>query len=265
MKKPPPIVRSLDLGLQMLLMLNEHESVTVTQVAQELDISRSTAHRGLSTLQGRGIVTLSPSGSGYQAGPTLLEFIRPRSLDPGFRAAVQPYLERLANATRETVHTAVLLGAQVLLVNGQTPSSLPSRSDRVALRAGMIRPAHTLSAGKLLLSRLNNEQVIELFPSEELFALSSHTLRTRRALIAELDRIRQAGYAINRGEFDPRFAGVSVLLPGLTWRDQVSVMLSLPISSGSDAKLHDLADQMRAVISSFSARGPDDDVSDHRG
>ncbi|GAA3131315.1 hypothetical protein GCM10020255_005140 [Rhodococcus baikonurensis] len=106
----------------MLLMLNEHESVTVTQVAQELDISRSTAHRGLSTLQGQGIVTLSPSGSGYQAGPTLLEFIRPRSFGPRFPRG-RPAIPREVGERHAKLSAAVLLGAQVLLVNGQTPSS----------------------------------------------------------------------------------------------------------------------------------------------
>ena len=53
-------LESVDNALRLLLLLAERESVRVSEVAAELDIAPSTAHRLLSTLRQREFVDQEP-------------------------------------------------------------------------------------------------------------------------------------------------------------------------------------------------------------
>ncbi|MEK8145757.1 helix-turn-helix domain-containing protein [Streptomyces sp. M10(2022)] len=65
-------IESLDTGLRLLRLFLAHDTLTVSEAAERLDIGRSTAHRVLSTLAGRGFAVRESSGRGYTAGPSSL-------------------------------------------------------------------------------------------------------------------------------------------------------------------------------------------------
>jgi IclR family acetate operon transcriptional repressor len=234
-------IGSLDTGLGILLMFMERESITVTEAAEGLGVSRSTAHRALSTLQQRGLVSLPASGRGYVAGPALVEMARPRSLDPEIRRWVRPALDDAVRRVEETVHTTVLLGSQLLLVDGREPE----KPVRVALRTGLIRPAYATSAGKLLLSRLSGDQLRALYPREQLMRTTANTISTRTQLIHELELISEQDFAFSRGESEQGLHAVAVLLAGSSWRDRIALMATVPAERGSDAELSRIAEQLR--------------------
>lgn len=234
-------IGSLDTGLGILLMFMERESISITEAAEKLGVSRSTAHRALSTLQQRGLVSLPPSGRGYVAGPALVEMARPRSLDPEIRLWVRPILDDAVRRVEETVHTTVLLGSQMLLVDGRESE----KPVRVALRSGLIRPAYATSAGKLLLSRLNADQLHALYPREQLLRTTANTIATRTQLIEELKRISMQDFAFSRSESEQGIHGVAVLLAGSSWRDRIGLMASVPAERGGEEALTRIADQLR--------------------
>ena len=144
---------SLDAGLREMTLFTTHDVLTVTLVARELGCSRATSYRILNTLRNRDIVMLGPGGRGYYPGPALVELSRPRGLDQADRARLRPVIEEAVSLTAETVHVAALIGTQVLFFDGQEPD----RAVRASLRPGYLRPAHAISAGKLLLSQFTDE------------------------------------------------------------------------------------------------------------
>lgn len=243
-------IASLDSGLQVLLMFLEHDTISVTDAAQELGMARSTAHRVLTTLQQRGLVNLSRSGRGYAPGPALVEIARPRVLDPETRRAMRPILDDAVARCNESVHTTALLGSQIILIDGREAD----QPIRVGLRAGMIRPAYVTSAGKLLLSRLTQDQVAALYPRENLLKTTSRSISTRTALFEELRKISKQDHAFTRQESEDRVHGVSVLLAGDTWRDRVALMASVPEERASDAELKAVVAALRESAKLLVAR-----------
>lgn len=232
---------TLDAGLQALLMFLDRDSVTVTSVSESLGMARSQAHRILSTLKGRGLVTSGPAGRGYYPGPLLVDIARPLVLDLEFRRRIRPVLEDAAKRTGETVHVAVLLGSQALIFDGQESD----QSVRVSSRVGLLRPAHATSAGKLLLSRLVPDQILALFPHEQLPRFTPRTVATRTELLAELERLREQDYALNRQEIERGVNGAAVVLAGTNWRNRVSLLASVPADRGDDEALKNIAQQLQ--------------------
>lgn len=232
---------SLDAGLQALLMFLERDSVTVTAVSDSLGIARSQAHRILTTLKGRGLVTAGPTGRGYYPGPLLVDIARPLVLDLESRRRIRPALEDAVKRTGETVHVAVLLGSQGLIFDGRESD----QSVRVSSRIGLLRPAHATSAGKLLLSRLVPDQILALFPHENLPRFTPRTVSTRTELLAELQQLREQDYALNRQEIERGVTGVAVILTGTNWRNRVSLLASVPADRGDDEALRNIARQLQ--------------------
>jgi IclR family transcriptional regulator, acetate operon repressor len=234
-------IESLDTGLRLLLLFLEQDSVSVSQAAKELKVARSTAHRVLSTLQDRGMVSLPASRRRYVAGPALVEIARPRLVDPEARRWVRPVIEDAVRRTGETVHSVVLLGSQILVLDGRESE----QAVRVGIRAGLVRPAYATSAGKLLLSRFNPDLISVLYPREELIRATPWTIATRSALMAELKKVAGFDHALSHQESEVGINAVAVLLAGTSWRDRIAIMASVPKERGSDKRLVEIAEELK--------------------
>ncbi|WP_193312768.1 IclR family transcriptional regulator [Georgenia subflava] len=235
-----PHLESLDAGVRALLLFSSREIVTVTAVARELGLSRSTAYRILNTLKNCGMVALGPKGRGYYTGPALVDMARPLGMDIEARARLRPVLDDAMYRTGETVHVAALLGSQVLLFDGRE-SDNPLRA---SLRVGYLRPAHSVSAGKLLLSRLIPEQILTLYPEEQLLRFTPTTTATRTQLLQELADLKEQDHAVNLQEIEPGVNGVSVILEGRTWRDRIALVASVPSDRSDRGSLKGTKDQL---------------------
>jgi IclR family transcriptional regulator, acetate operon repressor len=237
------VISSLDDGLRVLMLFLRMESVTVTQAAS-VGITRSKAHRILSTLLDRGLIEMAPSRRGYVPGPALLEMALPLGLGPESRRLAHAVLDAVREEVDETAHAGVQVGSQVLIFDSRPSSG----SDSIGSRMGQLRPAYCTSAGKLLLSRLSMKQLSVLFPEEQLLQYTPFTLATRDALFEELSRTAELDYAVNMQESELGICGVAVIMSGKTWRDRVSVHLSVQADHTSRSDLAALGEELKAIV-----------------
>lgn len=244
-----PHLSSLDAGLRVMTMFSSRDTVNLREVSEHLECSRSTAYRILNTLRHRGIVLLGPGGRGYYPGPVLVELSRPRGLDQDDRRRLRPVIEDAVQRSGETVHVATLIGHQILFFDGKEPD----RAVRASLRPGYLRPAHAISAGRLLLSYFTDEQVRELYGREQLAKVTPFTLSTVSELIAELERIRIQGYAFNVQGGEVGLAGTAVPLPGRSWRERVALCATVPLDRGDVEGLEVVRDHLKAAATRLTA------------
>ncbi|MEV7399845.1 IclR family transcriptional regulator [Streptomyces sp. NPDC091267] len=244
-------IESLDTGLRLMQLFLTHDSLTVTEAAGLLSIGRSTAHRVLSTLEGRGFAIREAPGGGYSAGPELARLGRPAGFAGAVREQVAAVLEDAVLRTGETVQSAALIGDQIMITDGrESPHPV-----RVMLETGRTHPAHATSGGKMLLSRMTTEQLCTLYPQERLAEVTPHTLTSRAALLAELADIRACGYALSRGESVRGMNAVAVPLTGPGRRDRLALTAAAPADRGGDAALVRRAEELRLSAALLGAAG----------
>ncbi|WP_327371357.1 IclR family transcriptional regulator [Streptomyces sp. NBC_01217] len=234
-------IESLDTGLRLMQLFLTHDTLTVSEAAGLLRIGRSTAHRVLSTLEGRGFAIRDSSGRGYFAGPELVRLGRPAGFGAAVREQLGAVLDDAVRRTGETVQSAALMDDQIIVTDGRE-SSHPVR---VMLERGRTHPAHATAGGKLLLALMSTEQVCTLYPREELPQIAPDALISRAALLAELDGIRSCGYALSRGESVRGMNAVAVALAGAGRRDRLALVASAPADRGDDAALVERAGELR--------------------
>lgn len=209
MSNPRPTypIESVDNALRLLLLFRERDRIGVAEASEEIGVARSTAHRLLAMLIYHGFVTQDPESRQYLPGPALAQVGLAVVQRIEIRRVARPHLEALADEVQETVHLVVLRGEFVLFVDCVESS----KAVRVASRVGQLMPAYATSAGKALLAALSPEVVGTMFPTR-LEGVTEHTLRSRSALLDELDRIRKVGYATNAGESELGVSSVGVVI-----------------------------------------------------
>lgn len=199
-------IEAVDKALRLLLLFRERSQLRLTEAYEELDIGKSRAHRLLAMLVYHRLVVQDPTSKVYRPGPTLVEIGLHTVTQMDIRALARPILEELSSATGETVHLGTLEGGAVRFLDC-VESQLALR---VSSRVGRVLPAYATSLGKAMLAELPAEEVRRLYPSETLAPVTPHTLRRRSELLADLERIRDRGYAVNHEESEDGVSSVGV-------------------------------------------------------
>jgi DNA-binding IclR family transcriptional regulator len=222
-------IESVDNALQVLLLLGEQPKLRLTDVSRYLGVASSTAHRLLAMLQYRGFVRQDPATRSYVPGPTLdgLAFGVLRRLDVRTRA--RPVLERLNTDLGETVHLGRLEGSNVHFID----SLESARALRVGGRLGKSMPAHCTSTGKALLAELDEDELLRLYPDEELVQLTANSIGTRTALLKEMADIRARGYSRSLEEAEEGVSSVAVALHS-TRSPRLAINVSVPVNRMTD-------------------------------
>lgn len=195
----PVSTRTLDRGLRILDFLKDRGASSLTEIASELELDKSTVHRLLGTLTSRLYVERSNDGR-YRLTVGLIEHARRVTADSELYRIALPYLQRMRDSTRESANLGVIHGGMVVwlaVLEGESPLRVATPT---GLGAGW---PHCSATGKAVLAYLPDGGVEQIVRTTGLPARTSNTIRTMDALLTELQRIRERGYAIDDIENTP--------------------------------------------------------------
>lgn len=196
----------------------------VTEVARALRIPKSSAHALLVTLCCTGLLRKTPQCR-YRLGWRALAMNRVLVETTEFRAEALPVMHNLVARYGETVHLATLDEGQVVYVEKLEGS----RAVRVAVSwVGARLPAHCSAVGKVLLAHRPEEEVETIVEAQGLRAFTTRTITSVEQLRAELERVRQQGYAEDLEEVMPELCCVAAPIRDYTGEVVAAMSLSVP-------------------------------------
>jgi IclR family transcriptional regulator, KDG regulon repressor len=172
------------------------KGLSVTELAQVMRASKSTASRLLAALVQSGLVAKADAQKhvldlrfwtwGVQASRRLAV------LD-----VARPHIAAAARETTSRVYIAVVRGYDTIYLESAT--STP-RGETVVSPVAHTFPVYACAPGKAILAFSSNEDV-ETVLNGPLIKFTPQTLATRQELEEEISSVRRQGYAINRGEY----------------------------------------------------------------
>jgi DNA-binding IclR family transcriptional regulator len=245
-------IGAVENAMRLLELLRDRAWISVSEASEELGVSRSTAHRLLSTLLEYRVVQQDPNTRAYRGGPMLIELARSASNPEDIVAILHPFLERLQAAVQETTHLIVLEGRNCRFVD----SVECQRPLRTTERIGVEYPAHVTSGGKALLAELDSAQLLELFPNARLQPLNDRSLRTREELFAELEQIREQGYATNFGQSEMGINAVAMAVRSMDGTAVAAIAVSAPEQRLPAGRVPELVEQLSNVTREARRRLP---------
>lgn len=179
------------------LIVDHEEGLTQTEIERLVKIPKATAFRILNSWCHEGFVV--KVGKRYVAGMALAQAGLKSLRGMELRERARPVLEGLARDTGETAHLAVESGPHSLIL--EVVDSL--HAIRAASRAGALADIYCSSTGKVFLAERDDADVRDMMERVELVARTPNTHTSLETLMAELNQIRQRGYAVDNEEYHP--------------------------------------------------------------
>lgn len=191
-------VRVLDRAFTLLRLLSDGTPRSLVDIAAEAQLTPSTTFRLLAALKSYKYVSRHAGTGEYSLGISCLELSR-AYLSSSVSDLALPHLMALRDATRETIHLAVLDDMDVIYTHKEAGlHAIGLMSSRVGGR----NPAYCTGVGKALLAYDPPELVRSRLADMELRPYTSTTIHDADALMRELAVIAERGYALDQGEHE---------------------------------------------------------------
>jgi IclR family pca regulon transcriptional regulator len=186
-----PYVQSLERGLAVIRAFDaEHRNMTLSDVARRASLDRAAARRFLFTLVRLGYV--QQDRDRFSLRPRVLELGYAYLSTLGLPEVAQPHMERLVSQVNESSSIAVLDDLDIVYAVRVPTRRIMS----VSIAVGTRFPAWVTSMGRVLLAGLSAHELEERLERVDLRPYTRHTIASLSALRAELDVVRQRGWAM---------------------------------------------------------------------
>jgi IclR family acetate operon transcriptional repressor len=146
------------------------------------------------------------------------------------------------------VNLGILNGGEVVVINTvESPLGV-----RMSSKIGNRRYLHSTAIGKCFLAGLPDKDLLRLVRVKGMPRLTANTLVTKADLMAEIERVRKQGYAIDNeeNELDGRCIGAAVLGPD--GRVLGAVSISSPLFRMDINRARALAPELKSVCAQIA-------------
>lgn len=226
----------------------EDSELGLIEISRRLDLHKSTVHRLVGALEREGLVTRSGDSGRYRLGLGLITLAGLVDANEELRRIAWPWLHKLAIMTEETVSLAVLDGLEAVNVERVLP-----QGRRMVSYAwlGHRAPVNAVSTGKVLLAFQPRKEWQSLLQGP-LPAPTSRTISDPEKLTAELEKVREQGYATGIGELEEGLSAVAAPVHDRRVEVVAAVAISGPSSRISESEIEGLAKNVVAVAECIS-------------
>lgn len=192
----------LERGLAILEWLADRpEGATLSQMTEAMEVALTSAYRIANALEQLGYVSRDPKTRRYSPTGKMLRMGQPRSLGRSLTEACIESMRQIRDQTGETTQLACLSGGQVVILE-QLPSVHPFK---YIVDLGSRIPAHCCAPGKAMLAYLPAQERVRQLSQMEFSPHTERTITDPARFDQELESVRQAGAAFDRGE---HFVGI---------------------------------------------------------
>jgi IclR family transcriptional regulator, pca regulon regulatory protein len=198
-------IESLDRGLRVLEVFGgSRQPMTLSDLAKVADLPRATARRILFTLERAGFV--ATDGKLFRLMPRVLLLASSYLASNHVVSVLQPALDKLSSEAQEISSMAILDGNDVVFIARASPTRIFSAGIDIGYRL----PAFCTSVGRVLLSRLPDDELAAALKAMNPAPLTPFTVTDRNTLLKTIITDRAQGYSLVDREAEPGFRSISV-------------------------------------------------------
>jgi DNA-binding IclR family transcriptional regulator len=240
----PTGTQAVDRAAQLLIqVVHGPGALTFTELTAATGLAKSTTSRLLMALERHGLVQRDGRGR-FRPGEVFVSYAWRGGAEAGLVTVAQPFLDRLGDATAETINLGVASRGTVEQIAQVDSTYLIGGTNWVGLSV----PLHCAALGKVLLAYGAAE-----LPPGRLDRRTPKTITSRAALELDLREVRRRGYAVTDEELEPGLVAVAAPV----YRDGGAVVAALSVSGPASrltpARVPVIAAQCAAEAGALSA------------
>ncbi|WP_371917073.1 IclR family transcriptional regulator [Streptomyces sp. IMTB 2501] len=242
-------VQSVDRAVSVLEILARHGEAGVTEIAEELDVHKSTAFRLLGVLENRGLVAQAKDRGKYYLGAGVLRLAGAAAVRLDISQEGVPVCREVADELGETVNIAVLDDdAAVNIMQARGTASVTAQN-----WLGRRTPLHATSSGKVLLAHMP-PTLREGLLARTLPRFTDRTITGATMLRAELEAVVEQGYGITIEELELGLAAVAAPVRAHDGKVIAAISVSGPVYRLNPDRLPEVAKRTVAAGAELSRR-----------
>lgn len=243
MSGPNNPITSVQTTLKIVEALKELEGAGVTDLAEQVGVSKGTIHNHLATLEHEDYI-VKKDGE-YNLGFRFLDVANTVKKRVKIGDLVQKEVDKLAEESGEMVlYTAEEHGLGVCLYR-----ALGENAVQTPLYIGHRETLHHTAVGKSILAHLPEERVREIIDEHGLEQKTDNTITDPDELFNELKKVRKEGIAYNRGETIPGLIGVGAPITDQSGDTVFGISIIGPTSRlDSEEKIEELSEMLKRSV-----------------
>ncbi|MGM0923009.1 MAG: IclR family transcriptional regulator [Bacillota bacterium] len=245
------MVKSVSRALDIITLVSiKKGGLGVTEIANQIDINKSSVYRILSTLVQYGYVEQDVETGKYKLGYKFLEISSKLLESIDLRAEARMYLQELENETNEVIHLVVYDQGEVVYIEKLDGSETLRMHSKVGKRA----PMHCTSVGKAILAHLPSNVVLDILERKGLPMHTDKTITNKDDFLLELNTVRQKGYALDLEENENGITCIAVPIFDHMGNAIAAVSISGPTIRMTNERLEQLQSRMQNIGRQISSR-----------
>lgn len=231
-------VQSIERGCKILDHLSKGKrSYSIHDLSFELNLPKPTIHRILSTLRHFGFIAQDEVSKEYRLGFRLVDLGQAVLDQIDLRKVAEPFLTKLADGVRETVHLVILDQGEIVYLDKVEKIGNP-KSLRMASRIGMRNYAHSCAVGKVLLAFSSDSERGEIIAQKGLPRLTKNTIVNLSQLNRHLADVKAQGYASDDEENEEGVRCVAAPVRNDRGKVIAAISISGPSVRMSEERIH---------------------------
>jgi len=250
-----PFVQSFARGLSIITCFSADNPVmTLSEIAERVNLSRAAARRFLLTLENLGYVSLD--GRNFQLTAKVLDLGYGYLSSLSLPEIAQPHLEVLASRVHESASASVLDGTDIIYI-----ARVPIRRIMsVKINIGTRMPAHATSMGRVLLAGLATPDLKAMISNLEIPKYTRNTITSKSVLLQEINKVRAQGWSINDQELEYGLRSIAVPI----FNKAEEIIASINISTTAQSNSLESMEAMFLPELKLTARKISDDLASAR-
>ncbi len=227
-------VKSVEKACLLMEAVSDYPAgISITELASQVDMYKSTVHRLLATLMRRGYIEQNLESGRYKLGYRLLDLGMKLLSGIDLRKEALPVLQQLADTAKEVVHLALMDQGDIVYIEKVESHNTIRMHSRVGKRV----PIHATGLGKAILAFLPKIEVENILESYGLPQQTSRTITDSRQFQFALDEIRTNGYAMDVEENEENICCIAAPIFDSTRRVVAACSVSGPNNRMTDEQL----------------------------
>jgi len=192
------MVETLIRFFKIIDLLENSSELRLKDIADKLNIDKSTIHRFLKTLLKYNFVKMNPSNKKYSLGLKFLN-IATKIIDSiDIRNIAHPYLIDLEEYSNETIHLTTFDGKRVVYID-----KIESiKHIRMYSRIGNIAPINCTAAGKAILAFQKESVINSIIQDLDFIPVTKNTITDKKKFMEDLEDVRNKGFAVDNSEHE---------------------------------------------------------------
>jgi len=226
---------------------DERPSWNVTDLAEAVNLNRTTTYRLLTALASADLVTRDADSDSYRLGSNLIALGGRAQRANRLRPLAQPELAQLVETTGETATLEILVEREMLIIEEVTSDRLLSGSQSIGTRW----PVYATSTGLALLANLPDEQVNELLAGS-LAAITPKTETDAGRIRQKLAQARQQGYAVLAEALELGYVAIAAPILNHEGHPVAALSIGGPLVRLTTARIEELGHLLREAVGRVS-------------